>query len=400
MPIQYWDLLTLPSSYCGEFDAPFYRSSREWGKSPVVKTAQWAERRRNPNVYVPPTPFSAYTRETRLPLEAYRIQGTWCIGQRPFGITTDGIYAEDTAMAATLRNRALIRAREQLKSQNVNLSVAYAERAKTSNLVASSAMTIARAGRELKRGNFGGAADALGLGKGLKAKAVGLSDRWLELQYGWKPVLNDMYGSMVALHEKDQFTPDRYRITVRGSAKEIRKFVLNTSVDYGVWGKGPGDISLQSHNKSVNVRLDYVQSNPALAQGNALGITDPLSVAWELVPFSFVADWFVPVGSYLNAMGASVGYSFVGGYSTYHQTGTVNVYSCGPGGNAYHAPAPWSLHYLASPGSFSSKYVRRIPYSSDPTPRFPGFKNPVSTGHVMNAIALVTSIFGGSSKVR
>lgn len=36
-----------------------------------------------------------------------------------------------------------------------------------------------------------------------------------------------------------------------------------------------------------------------------VGLMDPLSVAWELVPFSFVLDWFLPIGSWLSARGLS-----------------------------------------------------------------------------------------------
>jgi hypothetical protein len=31
-----------------------------------------------------------------------------------------------------------------------------------------------------------------------------------------------------------------------------------------------------------------------------MGVLDPLSVAWEVLPFSFVADWFIPIGTYLE----------------------------------------------------------------------------------------------------
>jgi len=31
------------------------------------------------------------------------------------------------------------------------------------------------------------------------------------------------------------------------------------------------------------------------------GLTDPASVLWELTPYSFVADWFIPIGNYLAA---------------------------------------------------------------------------------------------------
>jgi hypothetical protein len=33
-----------------------------------------------------------------------------------------------------------------------------------------------------------------------------------------------------------------------------------------------------------------------------LGLTRPLSSAWELLPWSFVADWWLSVGTYLDAI--------------------------------------------------------------------------------------------------
>jgi hypothetical protein len=39
-------------------------------------------------------------------------------------------------------------------------------------------------------------------------------------------------------------------------------------------------------------------------------------VAWELVPFSFVLDWFIPIGSYLSQLDASAGMEFLGGSTT------------------------------------------------------------------------------------
>jgi hypothetical protein len=32
----------------------------------------------------------------------------------------------------------------------------------------------------------------------------------------------------------------------------------------------------------------------------SLGLLDPLSVAWEILPWSFVVDWFYPVGTFLD----------------------------------------------------------------------------------------------------
>lgn len=54
-----------------------------------------------------------------------------------------------------------------------------------------------------------------------------------------------------------------------------------------------------------------------------LGLVNPASVAWELVPFSFVCDWFYPVGLYLQSLSSLVGRLVVNGYSTRYYTANV-----------------------------------------------------------------------------
>jgi hypothetical protein len=50
---------------------------------------------------------------------------------------------------------------------------------------------------------------------------------------------------------------------------------------------------------------------------NSLGLLNPLQVAWELVPFSFVVDWILPIGSFLEAATGTIGTTFDSGYTTY-----------------------------------------------------------------------------------
>jgi len=63
--------------------------------------------------------------------------------------------------------------------------------------------------------------------------------------------------------------------------------------------------------KSVNVMLHYKRKNVntlerselARKVGNQLyGFNNPLSVLWETTPFSFVGDWFFPIGDYLQEL--------------------------------------------------------------------------------------------------
>lgn len=46
------------------------------------------------------------------------------------------------------------------------------------------------------------------------------------------------------------------------------------------------------------------------------GLTNPLSVVWELTALSFVADWFLHLGSFLSALGGPMGTQFQHGYET------------------------------------------------------------------------------------
>lgn len=51
-------------------------------------------------------------------------------------------------------------------------------------------------------------------------------------------------------------------------------------------------------------------NNPDLLLPAKVGLTNPLSVAWELIPFSFVVDWFLPIGKYLDALDVPLLYTF------------------------------------------------------------------------------------------
>lgn len=62
--------------------------------------------------------------------------------------------------------------------------------------------------------------------------------------------------------------------------------------------------------------------NPNLALANQLGFVNPATVAWELVPFSFLVDWFVPVGRFLSTWTDFAGYQFLEPTTTRYVTTT------------------------------------------------------------------------------
>lgn len=54
--------------------------------------------------------------------------------------------------------------------------------------------------------------------------------------------------------------------------------------------------------------------NPLTATLDKLGLLNPISTGYELVPFSFVLDWFVPIGDWLQNVPDPKGLSIIDGY--------------------------------------------------------------------------------------
>jgi len=108
-------------------------------------------------------------------------------------------------------------------------------------------------------------------------------------------------------------------------------------------------------------------------------------VAWEKVPFSFVIDWLLPIGNFLEAISAHRGLDFVAGFDDLLIEGSLSwEYKIPPG---YHLvagtpPGPWRNSMYA--------FQRRL-YLTWPIP-LPYWKNPLSSTHLANALALVTSL--------
>lgn len=293
----------------------------------------------------------------------------------------------------SLVNKAILDARLKVKDQDVNLGVAFAERKRTADMIYSSAMKMAKAVRDVKHGDFYGAAARFGVQAPKKLrKRQGQPPRekreayeaWLELQYGWMPLLSDVQGAAVLMAKRDLEDPKRHSCTVKsrfGSSRTYRKDTGSSSLitENNIPIKY---IQMMDDDQGCTVRLDYNLENAAMAAYAQAGFTNPLEIAWEIVPWSFVVDWMFPIGNYVSLLDAERGWNFRAGSSTTRQVtvSTLNVY-----------PRPisgWSELVASGLARYSRKSVNRIVYSSPP---FPGFflKNPLSTKHCLNAIALL-----------
>jgi hypothetical protein len=138
----------------------------------------------------------------------------------------------------------------------------------------------------------------------------------------------------------------------------------------------------------VKWTVHFSVNNSAFQDLNTLGLTNLSSVTWEVIPYSFVVDWFLPIGNFLNNYDA---FAFLNVESIcktvmitekIHFSGSVG----GPttdgwnwsGGQIY-----WRKNnivcYRETPGILPD-----IP--------IPRFKDGFSPGHIANAIALLSQL--------
>lgn len=184
------------------------------------------------------------------------------------------------------------------------VAVDLGESLKSLNMIASRAKQLRDAFKALKQGNFVRLRRTLMIPpemvsvKGLvmnkkrlmynkrKTFKKSLADQWLEYHFGWQPLVEDIFNATKAL----TVPLDNYR-SVLGSGK----------VDYHEpFGMAP--VVQYAGSVRIGYRANVRVTNPRLVDASRLGLLNPASIAWELLPFSFVADWAVNIGQMIDSL--------------------------------------------------------------------------------------------------
>lgn len=142
-----------------------------------------------------------------------------------------------------------------------------------------------------------------------------VASRWLEIRYGWMPLFYDIQGTLKAL------TGDHHRLnTARGFANDSVSITTPKSMNSPFWGF--------NYNETVTLekRFRAYILYEAELEGfhlQKLGFLQVPASGYEVVPFSFVLDWFINLGDWLDAMSPRTGV-------TIKNSGYVvsKVYSC------------------------------------------------------------------------
>lgn len=300
----------------------------------------------------------------------------------------DGAYAARDNMVARMETKArsLLRGAESTSVSNRNggstmqLGASMAESKQSLGMLAGVITPVWGSLNELRRGNVRKAGALLGLSQRSIARALSLktpASKWLEFQYGWRPLVSDaytLYGKLSESTSKPQtFTIRKGGKTSWEDESNFKKFVY----------------SFVGHTQiTARVIEPYSQQ---IAQ---YGLENPLSIAWELVPFSFVLDWGIPIGNVLESMTATMGLEFVSGYTSVVSDGKYTKQSdideftdLNPNGSYYRRmPNRGQL-------TMSDYGLTRTVLGGFPLPKLYGNENPFSTARIANAVALFRNLF-------
>lgn len=313
-------------------------------------------------------------------------------------------YGQTNFWGANDQLKLLSRLSDAARGHSFNMGIALGEGSQTIALVANTVNRFTNSIKALKRGRFDLALRQLGatpnkphhasrksvgvfVGKDGGFESSGASNRqrlkdisdlktgktselslddiskmWLEIQYGWKPLIGDCYESMKSL-------------AVICDKPRKSRFSVSQSVSFQ---ENILDPTAFSTYRTVTIsRRIIAELDENLSTPRSLGLYNPAAVAWELVPFSFVADWFIPIGSYLDSLGVIPFLS--GRFLTTERTRIIGK-SIG-----FPPTYPGALTNCKSVGISRTTSVSL----SVPRPEFKSWSASLSPGHLKNAVALL-----------
>jgi hypothetical protein len=129
-----------------------------------------------------------------------------------------------------------------------------------------------------------------------------ISEVWLEMRYGWRPLLFDIADINEAIRRLQMGVEDPLQRAYASDSSmssdsrtftEKRMLIGAANADFNSCSCSVRSTTSVEYKLHASVGLQVTTRETTLA--------DPVVTAWELVPFSFILDWFITIGDMLAA---------------------------------------------------------------------------------------------------
>jgi hypothetical protein len=339
-------------------------------------------------------------------IESQKVSGSLqgFIGYRYMG--TEDLRDFDVRTIA--KRRASSKFFSDLRDSSLNLSVDIAESKQAWNMLTKSVSDVVRIARQCRR-------DALNFAKwnllvqqmqagkprrgyrdrvparyrGETDPSVIMANRWLEYKYGWQPLLGTIFGVCDYARNRAR------RFRVKANSKHLQRDGYFQPTTYGlqVWH----DVEQSSY---ATYSAVFEMSSPLANDVSRFTSLNPLAIAWELVPYSFVVDWFFDIGGFMEECETSMmaGLTFLHGYEVDTHRLLIKyslpiqaVHFGGPqdGTAGTDSKIDWRAYDVTK---------RRVRLYSTPWPFLPRLEAKLGASRLLSGAALLRQLFSFSRK--
>lgn len=233
---------------------------------------------------------------------------------------------------------------------------------------------------------------------------------WLEHKFGWVPLISDIEDAgaeYTDFLDKNKYLAERVSVVAHDAYpfKRLDNYFISSSsiYQYGVAVEGIETISGRMY---AIVKRD-IPSPYNFVKGMGLGFDNFLPTVWELIPYSFLVDYFLNIGSCLSAVCTPVTDILVLGLTTkgdyeYKYSSVLNR-DFVKGQFIFPGVVPGSYNLESvSESSITHSGFGMIRETLDPLfdlPVIPTFEWPLQSTRWMNVAALLTQSLGVSRSV-
>lgn len=201
------------------------------------------------------------------------------------------------------------------KTQGMDVLTFYAELSKTITMV------TGLAGRVLQRAHDIVKIKKLHRIKDKKAFISAFSDSWLEYRYGWRILAYDIEDIQEIIRKLDEGISLRFKAK-RGNLKEnivLSQSGTSSNLAFLLDPSGTlnGNGNIYRHNYKIDETHSIRGHAGVLIESYLRSVitVDPLLTGYELVPYSFVADWFFNFNQFLAAVSPLLDERIIQAYS-------------------------------------------------------------------------------------
>nr|UUW21252.1 MAG: maturation protein [Sanya fiers-like virus 12] len=215
---------------------------------------------------------------------------------------------------------------------------------------------------------------------------------WLEYRYGWAPMVYDIIDQLKAISAPEfraHLTRDTVR-TARGKAsRSYTKVVPRTAVAGGLTYTGETRSEVEYTTRAY-IHYKNTIAGSFLERLNDFGLFDLPLAMWEIVPASFIIDWFVPVGDWLSALTPKIGVEILArGFTTTHASSCKTVLTGFP------SPTVGGVTFVPAAPIGSSDLVTELVKTRDTylgVPAYPPIDVKLNAKRMADAVALLKGL--------